>query len=155
LLPSTYTTLGSLGIKKEKVMAVAVRAHSWSAVRRILSVLFVLGTTEGIVAAAPSGNEMLQQCSAAIRQADGERLNEQDSVASLMCLSYLEGFLDSHAFDLVRLPSPLYCLPQKEFTVGQFARMVVRTLKESPEKLHENARLAVGLTLVRGFPCAK
>src|SRR2546422_104825 len=103
--------------------------HSGNLCRILLLVALALGIGGRTATAAPSGNEMIERCSAAIRQADSERLNDQESVASLMCLSYLEGFLDSHAFDRVRLPNPLYCLPQNGFTVGQFARMVVRMLK--------------------------
>lgn len=114
---------------------------------------FLVGET--VASATPSGNELHRQCSASVRQADGARLNDQQSVDSLMCLSYLEGWLDSHAFDLVRLPQPLYCLPQQGFTVGQFARMVVKTLSSNPQKLHEDARLAVGLSLMEAFLCAR
>ena len=129
--------------------------HFARPVRVLVSTAVAFGSSVAISIAAPSGNQILEQCNAAIRQADGARLNDQESVASLMCLSYLEGFLDGHAFDKVRLPNPLYCLPENGFTVGQFARMVVRTLKENPQSLHEDARLAVGLTLVRAFPCVK
>ena len=121
-----------------------------------LTLVFVSCLASEVVASAtPSGNELLQRCGASVHQADGARLNEQESANSLMCLTYLEGWLDSHAFDLVRLPQPLYCLPQQGFTVGQLARMVVKTLSSNPQKLHEDARLAVGLSLMEAFPCRK
>jgi len=126
-----------------------------STLLRLSLVLLSFLVGETVATAMPSGNELLQRCSASVRQADGVRLNDQQSVDSLMCLSYLEGWLDSHAFDLVRLPQPLYCLPQQGFTVGQFARMVVKTLSSNPQKLHEDARLAVGLSLMEAFLCAK
>ena len=122
---------------------------------RLSLILLLLLVGETVATASPSGSELLRQCNASVRQADGARLNDQESVDSLMCLSYLTRWLDGHAFDLVRLPQPLYCLPQNGVTVGQFARIVVKTLSSNPQKLHEDARLAVGLSLMEAFLCVK
>lgn len=113
----------------------------------------LLCTIRPDVSASPRGNELLLQCNASIRQAEGERLTEEEKLWSILCLSYLEGFLDSHAVEEAGRQKPLYCLPKQDFTVGQLARIVVETLKNTPHKLHEEARVLIATSLITLFPC--
>ena len=52
----------------------------------------LLCTISPDVSASPSGNELVLRCNASIRQAEGERLTEEEKLWSILCLSYLEAF---------------------------------------------------------------
>ena len=56
------------------------------------------------------------------------------------CWSYLEGVMDAHQtfHDWGELTQPYYCKPQG-VTLGQVRAIVVKRLKENPERLHHSA----------------
>lgn len=103
------------------------------------------------------GNELLHQCSAAVRQDDGIKTSPEEVMGSVYCLGYLAGFTDSHAFEvgITKPKKPLYCLPEGGNKGTQLARIVTKYLKNHPEDLHRSARLSVAMALSLAFPCSK
>ena len=105
---------------------------------------------------ASDGNEFLLQCKALIKVAEGgASISQKEHDGALVCASYLDGFLGSHAIEDVRNSKPLYCIPAEGLKIGQVARIVIKYLEDNPAKLHEDARLAVGISLMGSFPCTK
>ena len=102
------------------------------------------------------GNKFLSQCNEAIKYFDDEKANI-DRVGFASCVSYLEGFNHSsnlHRQYLVRQKShPLYCLPKNGIVDAQSVRIVVKYLKDHPEKIHETKLSLVTKAFMEAFPC--
>jgi hypothetical protein len=69
------------------------------------------------------------------------------------CMQYIAGVADAHAYDLSRFGSPLdFCLPE-DVTVEELETVVVKRLKEHPEKLRVTAANLVLLAFSDAFKC--
>lgn len=102
------------------------------------------------------GNELLRNCNAAVRQADGEKVDGVEALGGVYCTGYLAGFAASHAVEAMAKPQRrLYCLPEKGLEGSQLARIVTKHLKKNPEELHTSARMHVVTALTVAFPCKK
>jgi len=93
------------------------------------------------------GNQLLERCSAYLKARDNPPLTAKEQIDAGFCLGYLSGITDSNAA-LKRD----FCAPA-DATIEQFARVVVKWLRDNPAKLHLNAG-DVSLTALRSaFPC--
>lgn len=95
------------------------------------------------VASADTGNQLLQHC---------DKL--EDNLSFGMCFGYVLGATDAQLGVMVGLKSCLYRIPD-QVTNQQAVDIVIKYLKEHPEK-----RQIVGATLVlkamsEAFPCPK
>ena len=100
-----------------------------------------------------TGNDLLPMCNAAINYVYN---NEASGDVSKMgyCLGMLQGVLNLNSLYRIEFGNKaLFCLPSKAITGGQAARMVVKYLKEHPERLHEKYIILVGAALREAFPC--
>lgn len=106
------------------------------------------------VHAAPDGEQILQGCSAIIRQQEGKDLSPDEIFSALFCLGYVSGITD-----MVGLFPPqedgkkLICVPPSGISSDQAVRIVVKWLSSNPESLHQTARTEIFLALARAFPC--
>jgi len=87
-----------------------------------------------------SGNELLQACD-----------NASDD-----CYVYIQGVVDSHEtlFEWGKSKESYFCL-ENDVTPSQIALIVVKYMKEQPEKLHHTAASLVLIPLARAFPCTE
>jgi hypothetical protein len=83
-----------------------------------------------------------------VRAADGAKLNGVEHSKSAFCGGYLAGYLDSLAVSIFAGAKQNICLPKDGLAGGQAARVIVKWLKENPEKLHENGRVLIYAALV-------
>ena len=107
-----------------------------------------------------TANELLRDCTYTVRLLDGDsRLTPEETWSAFHCSGYLSGFLDGYVlgagFDKLALGSshPLFCLPDGGIAGDQDDRIVVKWLREHPERLHEPARILVMIALREAFPC--
>jgi hypothetical protein len=98
-----------------------------------------------------TGNDLLPSCSLAVDAMDGKNLSTAQLMDSANCLAYLSGFIDGYVLGAVG-GSPIACFPE-DGTVGQVARIVVKWMKDHPEKLNEAAPVCVLTALYNAFPC--
>jgi hypothetical protein len=101
------------------------------------------------------GNELLTRCAVAVNFMDGT--SKADSGAEfgngMFCLGMMQGITSMNTFYEVELgKKALFCTP-KAITNGQAARIVVKYLREHPEKLHEHDSLLAIEALMKAFPC--
>jgi hypothetical protein len=110
------------------------------------------------VSYAADGNELLSNCSKAIKVSDGGEVLSSDYFGVGTCLGTIRGVID--AGDIINVSSEqkgytkqnLYCVPVEVSTV-QATRVVVKYLKAHPEDLHlRDTRLIVS-ALAEAFPC--
>ena len=100
--------------------------------------------------------DLLEHCTLAMRQSDGENLQGIEITKAVSCVYYLSGFLDaSGAIHSLRPQTRLACLPANGISNDQAVRILVKHLKNSPETLHESGRMQLTIALVKAFPCQK
>ncbi|MHB1220179.1 MAG: Rap1a/Tai family immunity protein [Alphaproteobacteria bacterium] len=68
------------------------------------------------------------------------------------CWGYLQGVLEGFNF---LGPMPGICIPAGGITFDQIRLVYLKWATEHPEKLHENARLTVYVSMAAAFPCAE
>ena len=80
------------------------------------------------------------------------------TVDSAGCASYIIGSADASLFYSQlyssEVPFRVFCAP-KEATYAQYVKVVVKYLRDHPERLHESRQLLVQDALHAAFPCRK
>lgn len=106
-----------------------------------------------------TGNEFLRQCTYAIRFADGERdLTAGESEYGTYCMGYLRGFYEGYSAKaaanrvLGDAQHREVCFPDS-LPTDQAVRIVVKYLREHPERLQQAANLLVLQAFYAAFPC--
>ena len=100
------------------------------------------------------GAKFLRACSAEVKQQDGLQVSQEESIEALWCISYVSGFLDALAVSDSMAPArKAICLPQRGITTDQAARILVKYLRDNPEKLHQSGRISLFVALTKIFPC--
>ncbi|NNB49528.1 Rap1a/Tai family immunity protein [Pseudomonas fragi] len=110
--------------------------------------------------AMAKGSQLLQQCQETLLIFDGGTSKHPADAAR--CLGTINGTVDgldianSFYSDQVKkdLP-PVICWPDEAVTKDQSVRIIVKYLREHPEKLHMGNSLLITLALVSAFPCGK
>jgi uncharacterized protein YoaH (UPF0181 family) len=108
------------------------------------------------------GNSLLQSCDLYVQAADGKPISSGDAVQGSFCTGYLTGILD---FDITlsHLENDKsgskgvirhICVPDGVST-GQAVRIVVKWLRNNPERLHYPASVLALAGLRDAFPCSK
>jgi hypothetical protein len=105
---------------------------------------------------AADGNRLLEYCTSSVQFMDnGSFSSGTQSEQATWCIGYVTGIMD--ALDLARRLSDAQdvknypCLAGT--TSGQTTRVIVKYLRENPEKLQEPAASLSLTALQRAFPC--
>lgn len=115
-------------------------------------ILFVVVVS--VANASPDGEQILQGCSAVIRQQQGKDISPDETIAALFCLGYVSGVTDMIGlFPPEKDGKKLLCVPPSGISNDQAIRIVVKWLSSNPESLHQTARTEIFLALVKAFPC--
>ncbi len=100
-------------------------------------------------ASSPSGNRLFGECEAWERVSQGKGTTEQDVLRGGVCIGFVLGVTTS----LASAEKPLVCIPAN-VEDGQLYAMVLKFLRDNPEKRHLPARITVAMTLAQaGFLC--
>jgi hypothetical protein len=104
------------------------------------------------------GTTLLSKCTLAVRAFDGEKLSSSDAVEGEFCVGYVLGvhdmdftvqMLEEH--EKVSLMKHA-CSPSNAST-GQAVRVVVKYLRDNPERLHMPASVLITDAVRSAFPC--
>jgi len=120
--------------------------------KSIIFIVTILLCTSSICAAEErtyTGNELLNNCNNVIAGVEGR---SHDMFVGGYCLGYVDGIDDALNILPIENFDRGYCRP-KNVTAGQLVRVVVKYLKNHPEKLHENQFLLTLSALLNAFPC--
>jgi|ERR1019366_1047651 hypothetical protein len=114
-----------------------------------------------LCALAQDGNELLKDCTAAIKIADGTNpLSRAESYDGLYCFGLLRGIMDT--VQLWETSDTIFknhvspgrpCLPKDGIQTRQAARIVVKWLTEHPEQLHHADSVLATWALRDSFSC--
>lgn len=101
-----------------------------------------------------TGNDMLKWCSSAVKKAEKVEMTTDEHSEALSCMFYLNGFISAlQVTTVVYKPRKAIACISSEGTMDQIARLVVKSLKDSPENLHNQPGPSVALALAKAFPC--
>ncbi len=115
-------------------------------------ILFVLVVP--VAHSAPDGAQILEGCSAVIRQQEGKDLSAEETFSALFCFGYVSGVTDMVGlFPPQKDGKKLICVPTSGISNDQVIRIVVKWLSSNPETLHQAARTEIFLALAKAFPC--
>jgi hypothetical protein len=97
------------------------------------------------------GNELITQCAAGVKAADGGKLNDYDDAS--FCLGLTQGVRQAMRLLNEELP-PQYqtCFPNG-ITNGQGMRIVLKYLQDHPDRLQERNADLVYLAYKTAYPC--
>jgi len=106
----------------------------------LITLLVTLGISMGSYGI--DGNRLLAGCESDLKD-----------YAHGLCVGYVIGFVESQDF-IDEAGTPLYpsCVPDG-VKWGQLRKVIVKFLKERPEKLHFKAGALVRVSLMKAFPC--
>lgn len=115
--------------------------------------LIALFTTNTSLA---DGNSLLTQCSVAIRFIDtGEAGNDLNDLLGMgNCLGMMQGVTGLNIiYEVMLEKEALFCMPKTGIQNGQAARIVVKYLKNHPEKLHQKEIFLIVAAFQEAFTC--
>lgn len=119
--------------------------------RKFIALVLVVLSFPSTVVASPDGASLLRACNAAIKQEDGVKVSDKESIEALWCTGYVAGYLDG--LKVSSATSAKVCFPSEGISGEQAIRVAVKWLKNHPEKLHESGRVEMLLALANAFPC--
>jgi len=124
--------------------------------------LGVVLLASSVGAIADDGNKLLAGCTSVVRYMDGgskDLPSDADSIDFSFCLGMMEGV--THTILNAKLLSDRdggknylqTCLPENGISNGQAARIVVRYLRQNPEKLHLPRSMLALFAFKNAYPC--
>jgi hypothetical protein len=104
------------------------------------------------------GSSLFTKCSLAQRVFDGETLSSADAAEGAFCVGYLWG---SHDTDFMvqmleereKITLMKHACPPSNSSTAQAVRIVVKYLRDNPERLHMPASVLVTDAIRSSFPC--
>jgi Rap1a immunity proteins len=105
-----------------------------------------------------TGLTLLHDCRVTVRSIDDPaRLTESEQSASDSCISYIQGLMDANEFwhgvdRLNHSATKHYCI-ERDTSLEQVIRILVKYLEETPKELNENGWVCLQAALLKDFPC--
>ncbi len=99
----------------------------------------------------PSGSNLLRQCQAAAKLANGEHYTTQQAIDGTYCRGYVAGAVDQMVGLSVHTAT-VYCIPSNANN-DQFVRVVLKYLNDNPATLNHPAGALVANAIIAAFPC--
>jgi len=104
------------------------------------------------------GSSLLRKCSLAVRIFDGEKLSSADTVEGAFCSGYIAG---NHDMDFMvqmleehqKITLMQHACPPSTASGEQAVRIVVKYLRDNPDRLHMPASILVTDAIRSSFPC--
>jgi hypothetical protein len=105
--------------------------------------------------ALADGNDLLSWCSSALLPMEEKvKLSGADHIGIGLCLGFMQGITTANmTYHAMTGKEVLFCLPDEGISNEQAARIVVKYLKDHPEKLHEMEAFIAFDAFRKTFPC--
>lgn len=105
---------------------------------------------------AQDGNKLLEACTAAESVLDDRTTSLTSSVNGTWCAGYVAGIRDANNMAQGYNVGGVFkaCIPL-DVKSGQLIRLLLKSMREHPEELHQSAAVVAQSTLNAAFPCAK
>jgi hypothetical protein len=112
----------------------------------IVLVALLIGANAKAEKIRRDGNELLEDCTAVSRG------NPSGNFGPEWCYGFIMGSHETRQLSVIAPSLVTGCVPE-EVTVGQEISIVVKYLREHPEKLHYPGSVLVNIALNEAFPC--
>jgi hypothetical protein len=130
--------------------------------RPVLMVALLIGLSIEVAHAQPhDGNELLQECNAAIVEVDhSDVAKPSDALSVGLCFGMVRGVMETmlvwQIADNAHKQEPFWgsCIPA-DVSPTQAVRIVVKYLNDHPEELNRGDSTLVMSALSKAFPCKK
>jgi hypothetical protein len=104
------------------------------------------------------GNSLLRKCSLDVRALDGEKLSSADIAEGAFCVGYISGIHDADYMvqmleEHEKTTLMKHGCPPSNASTEQVVRVVVKYLRDNPERLHMPASVLVTDAVRSSFPC--
>jgi len=104
------------------------------------------------------GSSLLTKCSLAVRVFDGEKLSSEDVAKGAFCVGYISGnhdtdFMVQMLEEHQKITLMKHACPPSNASTEQAVRVVVKYLRDNPERLHMPASILVTDAIRSSFPC--
>jgi hypothetical protein len=98
------------------------------------------------------GNDLLRTCTEGLRYFDNEyrSTSAEAERSSMWCLGYMLGWVNGYTWGATAL-----CVPPDQITALQLVRIVVKYLRDHPQRLHYRRDVLIWSALQEAFPCSK
>lgn len=105
------------------------------------------------LAASADGNKFLEQCQAAESFLDKKQSRNETSAA--YCFGLLEGVRETMQYlnELLEPRARVVCWPPKGINNAQSVRVVLKYMRDNPNKLHEDPVFLTMMSFRDAFPC--
>jgi hypothetical protein len=121
----------------------------------ILQVFIIVGVYSSTYAEVLDGKKFSRMCQSAIKRFEKQKsLTREEEENTLVCVSYIRGFIDSHILEMGDSPPKGYC-PPEDVTYDQYSQVFIKYLEDHPEELHKVASKLLYNSLIKAFPCPK
>lgn len=118
----------------------------------LMAVLLYAESTRG-ASEGPDSTQILRACTAAVLQADGVDVSNEQLIQSVYCSGYVGGVLDGLTVMGWKGGTVKVCIPEDGIDNEQAIRIVVKHLRQHPELLHETARTSIMAAIGLAFQC--
>lgn len=124
--------------------------------QRLLLALCLALPAPAALAAAASGAELLQRCSAYENSLAGKTVSAEDSLDAMWCMGYVSGLLDGFSVSDFRIGEAVaVCPPQSAISRSQALALILDWLRQHPEEHANSGRRSAILALSRAYPCSR
>ncbi|MDP6652876.1 MAG: Rap1a/Tai family immunity protein [Gammaproteobacteria bacterium] len=104
--------------------------------------------------AADNGTGLLEECIQTERYIDDGEITPDSFAALLVCMSFIQGVIQSTLrYNELPPASRIIFLPENSIQNDQGVRIVLKYLRENPERLDELKLELVTYSLMSAFPC--
>jgi hypothetical protein len=121
----------------------------------LCAALYLLTAPVWASTANMDGNDILRTCQLGIDSKASE-MTTAELMHYMHCLGYIDGVVDMLALGTTFPPDThigQICTPEHGMQSQQIVRIVLKYLKENPEKLHERGDLLIAWAMQHAFPC--
>ena len=107
--------------------------------------------------AMADGNKLLKRCDAFVRALDGAKdLSNNELAGATYCAGLMQGITSLNLYYQLKSEiNVFFCLPKEGINNAQAARIVLKYLRDHPEKLHRSESTLAIAALMEMFPCSK
>jgi len=124
----------------------------------LLAAAALLCSTPAFPLSTVTGLSLLHDCQSAIKGTDDlAHLTTEQDRASGRCISYVQGLMDANEFwvhrdKVLHGSTKHYCI-ERDTSLEQVIRILVKYLENTPKDLNENGWICLEAALQQDFPC--
>lgn len=122
----------------------------------VLAIFLMFGAafSSEVRASEDDGNSLLADCNSAIRALDNRVTPSRAEALGIgRCFGLIQGIKDLNTLYRVKDEGSAFFCPPDEVTLGQAARIIIKYMRDNPNKLHMPDSILIIAALEDAYPC--